>query len=71
MRDVVSHVPTPRVAHPFYVKRGAGLAARIYQLRGEIDAFKACLAGDEPCCSRVPEEAPPPINIGIVIGHVI
>ena len=47
MRDVVSRIPAPRVAHPFDVERGAGLAGRIYWQRGELDAHEVCLAGDE------------------------
>ena len=69
MRDVVSRVPAPRFAHPFDVERGAGLAGRIYWQRRELKARKACLSGYEPHCSRLPEEAPPPINVVIVISH--
>ena len=66
---VVICVPAPRVAHPFDVKRGAGLAGWIYWRRGEIDARKSCLGGDDPHLSRMPEEAPLTINVGIVISH--
>ena len=69
MQKVVIHVPTPRVAHPLDVERGAGLADWLYQRRGKLDAHEACLAGDKPHRSRVREEAPPPINVGVVIIH--
>ena len=69
MRDMVSRVPAPRVAHPFDVERGEVLAGRLYWQHREIDARKDCLAGDDTHCSRVPEEAPLPINVCIVIIH--
>ena len=71
MRDVVICVPTPRVSHPFDVERGAGLASRHYRRHGELNARQACLTGDEPHCSRMTEEAPTPIQVGVVIGHVV
>ena len=66
---VVSRVPAPCVAHSFDVERGAGLASWIYWQRRELDAYEACLAGDKPHQSRVLEEAPSPINIGVFISH--
>ena len=69
MRDMVIRVPAPCVSHPFDVEHGAGLAGRLYWRRREIDACEACLAGDEPHRSRVLEESPPPINVGVVISH--
>ena len=71
MRDVVSRVPIPCVAHPFDVERGSGLAGRLYRRCRELAARKACLVGDELHRSRVPEESPLPINVGVVIIHGI
>ena len=69
MWEMVCRVPTSRVAHPFGVKHGAGLACWLDQRRRELDARKARLPGDDPYRSYVPEEAPPPINVIVVVGH--
>ena len=69
MWEIVRRVPATRVAHRVDVKRGASLVCWIDWRRGELDARKACLAGDEPHRSSVLEEVPPPINISVVLGH--
>ena len=68
---VISHISAPRVAHPFDVERGAGLAGWLYRQRREPDAHEACLVNDEPHHSHMPEKAPPPLNVSVVILHGI
>ena len=69
MRTVVIRITSPRVAHPFDVEHGSGLAGQLYRRRGDLDARKACLAGNESHHSRVPEKSPPPLIVGVVIRH--
>ena len=64
-------IPVPCVAHSFDVKCKRGLACWIDRGRGELDACRARLTGDEPHRSRMPEEAPPPINVRIFVDHSV
>ena len=71
MWEMFRRVPAPCVAHPFVLKFGSGLACQLCWGCGEIDDRKARLMGDELHHSHVPEEAPPPINVIVLVGHGI